>query len=273
MRAESLLDQIFFCTVRIATESPDGGAIGTGFLYNITQDGEPYPFIVTNRHVIEGALRGSFWLHSGSRENIDLASPIQVPLDQLGARSFCNPDPEVDIAAIPLADTWREIEHRGEKPFGIFLDETIIPDSRGLEELDSVEEIVFVGYPRGIYDHVNHLPIVRRGYTATPVQIDYCGQRTFLIDASVFPGSSGSPVFIIRMMRQDRRGNVIIGSPQVLFLGVVTEAYTRGEFGRIVREPAPTISTPIVVSQMINLGIVTKSEAVEETCLLCLERM
>jgi hypothetical protein len=36
----------------------------------------------------------------------------------------------------------------------------------------------------------------RRGMTATPPQLDYCGRPTFLIDASVFGGSSGSPVFL-----------------------------------------------------------------------------
>lgn len=273
MRIESPLDQIFFCTVRITTQTLSGTTSGTGFLYNVVQGDTLYPFVVTNRHVIEDALSGSFWIHSGGRGDVDLMLPTHIRLDQLGAESFYHPDPAIDIAAIPLTDTWNKLESMGKEPFGVFLDSTLIPNSNSLDALDAVEEIVFVGYPEGIYDQVNHLPIVRRGYTATPVQIDHCGQRTFLIDASVFPGSSGSPVFIIRMMRQDRRGNVIIGSPQVLFLGVVTEVYTRDGFGRIVRDPAPTISTPIVVSQMINLGIVTKSEAVEETCLLCLERM
>src|SRR5437763_136516 len=34
------------------------------------------------------------------------------------------------------------------------------------------------------------------GVTANPLQADYDGRPVFLIDASVFPGSSGSPVVI-----------------------------------------------------------------------------
>lgn len=53
-----------------------------------------------------------------------------------------------------------------------------------------------IGYPNGLWDSQNNLPIIRRGITATSVKKDYNGKKEFLIDAAVFPGSSGSPVFI-----------------------------------------------------------------------------
>jgi hypothetical protein len=53
-----------------------------------------------------------------------------------------------------------------------------------------------VGYPISLWDSVNNLPLLRRGITATHPKIDYRGKPEFLIDAAVFPGSSGSPVYL-----------------------------------------------------------------------------
>ena len=40
------------------------------------------------------------------------------------------------------------------------------------------------------------MPILRRGTTATPIALNFEGRPEFLIDAAVYPGSSGSPVFV-----------------------------------------------------------------------------
>ncbi len=52
-----------------------------------------------------------------------------------------------------------------------------------------------VGYPVGLWDSVNNMPILRRGSTATLLDWTYEGRQEFVIDAACFPGSSGSPVF------------------------------------------------------------------------------
>lgn len=59
-----------------------------------------------------------------------------------------------------------------------------------------MESVEFIGYPEGLYDSVNCLPIARRGMMATLGYIDYEGKPEFLIDATVLTGSSGSPVFM-----------------------------------------------------------------------------
>ena len=103
---------------------------------------------------------------------------------------------EVDVAALPLAPIVKHLSEKGDTPFYKTIQTNIIPGQDALENLDAVEEIVFVGYPSGIYDRVNNLPITRRGSTATPISVDYEDKPIFLIDASVFQGSSGSPVLI-----------------------------------------------------------------------------
>ena len=57
-------------------------------------------------------------------------------------------------------------------------------------------DVLFVGFPNGLYDMKNNLPLVRRGSLASLPNLDFDGRGELVIDAQVFPGSSGSPVFI-----------------------------------------------------------------------------
>ena len=74
-----------------------------------------------------------------------------------------HPSEEVDVAALPLAPIVSHLREKGDTPFYKSIQTDIIPGQDALEDLDAVEEIMFVGYPSGIYDRVNNLPITRRG--------------------------------------------------------------------------------------------------------------
>jgi hypothetical protein len=76
------------------------------------------------------------------------------------------------------------------------LGKEIIPTAEQLEGLAALEDIVMVGYPIGLWDKVNNMPIIRRGITATHPKLPYNGREEFMIDAACFPGSSGSPVVL-----------------------------------------------------------------------------
>jgi hypothetical protein len=47
------------------------------------------------------------------------------------------------------------------------LSDTLIPNQETLENLAALEDVVMVGYPSGLWDSVNNLPILRRGITAS----------------------------------------------------------------------------------------------------------
>ncbi|TFD74495.1 hypothetical protein E3T48_13320 [Cryobacterium fucosi] len=124
-----------------------------------------------------------------------------------------------------------------------------------------VNTVTFIGYPNGLYDSASLLPIVRQGYAATAMNVDYEGKPTFLIDASVFPGSSGSPVFLVpRPSVPDKRGNITIGGhprPPIL-LGIVAAVHQR---------QVPVLQTSAgggvpFVYDLIDLGIVYKASEV-----------
>lgn len=127
------------------------------------------------------------------------------------------------------------------------------------ENLDVTAAVLFVGFPDGRFDHKHFLPIMRRGYVATSPELDFDGEPVFLIDASVFPGSSGSPVFTVG-------DGLIGGTPPLKFLGVISATFIQPTEGRFEERsiPASQIHVP-VVDQMIDLGVVFKARCVRET--------
>jgi len=147
-----------------------------------------------------------------------------------------------------------------------FISDDLIPSAEVEATLDSIENVTFIGYPNGIWDTVNLLPVARRGSTASPIAVDFENTPKFVIDASVFGGSSGSPVFIVNQgMITDKLGGTTIGS-RVLFVGVVAAVFFRLETNQVISVPIPTATVPAVSNrEMLDLGIVFKARTVVET--------
>ena len=124
-----------------------------------------------------------------------------------------HPDPRVDVAALPILPILEKMTEGGAPPFFRSVSSEISLSSQLAEGLDALENVIFIGYPNGIFDSRNLLPVTRRGTTATPISVGYEGSPSFLIDASIFPGSSGSPVFLLdNGSCQPRGGGLAIGS-------------------------------------------------------------
>jgi hypothetical protein len=54
-----------------------------------------------------------------------------------------------------------------------------------------------IGYPNALWDKVNGIPFFKKRMTATHPYINYNGREEFVMNMSVYPGSSGSPVFLL----------------------------------------------------------------------------
>ena len=114
-----------------------------------------------------------------------------------------------------------------------------------------------------IRDRVNALPILRRGSTATALALDFEGRAEFLIDAAVYPGSSGSPVFVRRRRSDGAPDDTSQSAPW--FAGVVAAVFFREEASRLVPVPVPaSVGGTVLGSEMIDLGLVIKASAVQE---------
>lgn len=78
-----------------------------------------------------------------------------------------------------------------------------------------------IGYPNGIWDSVNNMPIIRKGITATHPRLNYNGRKKFMIDAACFHGSSGSPVLLFNTgTYATKDGNTTIGT-RIMLLGIL----------------------------------------------------
>jgi hypothetical protein len=269
LRVDSPAARLLFCTVRLETTGPHFSGTGTAFLFGHEHRGGYYVFLVTNKHVVQGATSGKFFFTR--RDGPDpLAGPLvgerwEVLVNDFEAEWHGHPDPAIDITIMPIGGIINSFASLNQYIYAKGIDQNWIPTPEQYEDLDAIEEVIFIGYPNGIVDQANLTPIIRRGTTASHPQLDYDGEPVFLIDASVFPGSSGSPVFIYNAASYPIRGQLMAGT-RVLFLGVVAEVLIQHEEGQISFEPIPTTHQLVVRSQqMIDLGVVFKARTVVET--------
>lgn len=180
---------------------------------------------------------------------------------------FPHPDPAVDLCLLPIGPLWNKAQKEDRMFFIRCLKKENIPSASQIADLDALEEILMVGYPIGIWDSTNNMPICRRGITATHPRLDYEGRKEFLIDVACFPGSSGSPVLLYNLgMRRDKRGNRVLGR-RMFLLGVLYAGPQYTVEGEIKVVPIPTHTMPTPVSETripVNLGMVIKAERILE---------
>ncbi|WP_122422731.1 S1 family peptidase [Pseudomonas viridiflava] len=270
MQVNTLAEQLFFTTVRIDTVSVDAQqGSGTGFFVrHNTPEGELL-VIVTNKHVVHETNTGhlSFLKRVDNKPTLGDGFKLSFGPQEWPEMWFGHPDPDVDIAICPLSPILSFAKEKyGYELFVRTIDTDMIPTVAQVRELDAIEPVTFIGYPNGIWDSKNLLPVARRGTTATPIEVDFEGTPRFLIDASVFGGSSGSPVFILNQGSFSRRDGGLVAGNRLYFIGVVAAVFFRTSYNKIISVPIPTQHQPMAKQdEMIDLGVVIKSRTVVET--------
>ena len=266
MKVETLVEQLLFATLRIQTSH----TVGTGFVVSHKWgDNQSGPFLVTNKHVVEGSSEGHlrFTVADQTSEALKptLGKSTSITLSEKAWEWTGHPSEYIDVAVLPLAPAVNHLNELGRKPYYRSIPTDLMPSQSALDELDAVEEVLFVGYPSGIFDNTNNLPIVRRGSTATHPSVHYEGKPVFLIDASVFQGSSGSPVLIHDIGSWRRRDGALMAGQRSLLLGILSRAFFRETDGTFTFEEVPAAVKPVVrTNQMIDLGIVYKASTILE---------
>lgn len=266
MNLQKIGTQLLYSTLRLEAETPGGVSTGTGFIFSMERGDNTYLFVVTNKHVISAAGIGKFFFTVMEDGGPVVGKRHEVTVADFQNAWFGHPDPSVDVAVMPLVPVLEHMQSQGVSAYFKMIPESAIPTGEQLADLDALEDIVFVGYPNGVYDAHNLLPIVRKGTTATPVFVDFNGQKLFLIDASVFPGSSGSPVMLVNEGWYTQ-GNTLQAGSRFHFLGVIASVLIRHEQGAVEFVDIPTAQQQIATTQqMIDLGVVFKSDTVVEAC-------
>lgn len=241
MNIKDTSTQLLFSTVPIIGITNKGsGVSGTGFFFSyVLGDGREVPLLITNHHVLRDVIQGRFVVNLADGD-----APSRETINVNFDKSFIDGKKlgDLDLVAMPVAPVLNALEQSGKKPFYRSIDSSLIPKKDVLDNLAALEQITFIGYPSGLYDEYNKTPLIRHGWTSTPAWNNYKGRREFLVDGSVFEGSSGSPVFIFNQGSYPTADGIVIGS-RLLFMGVITQT--------IMEEK----------SEHLDLGTVIRSDA------------
>lgn len=261
MEIRTITQQLLFNTVLIETKDINDKPLGSGTSFVISHEFEGYGeelFLVTNKHVIKNAFHGYTYFTQLKDGKPDIGNPFFIKSDSVESQFYGHPNEDIDIAISPLSWQLDMIGKSGIKAYYTKISTNIIASDVEVSVMDAIHPIIFIGYPVGLYDTKNYTPIIRTGITATPVQLDFCNRPIFLIDASVFPGSSGSPVFTYE---KTWRGEIV----NLKLLGILAEVFIQKDEGTFELIPAPTQVIPrVTFEQMIDLGVVFKGYLIEE---------
>ena len=262
-----LMEQLTHSTVRIETDLHGGGvSTGTGFYMNFLQKEDTcIPVIVTNKHVIAKANTGRFHVTLATDEGLpDTGKHQQFQFANFEQQCIKHPDPNVDLAAFLIGPLLNQVQQSGGKLFYMPLQTELIPKDEERESFSSMEDIVMIGYPNGIWDAKNNLPVIRTGITATHANVSWNGKPEFLTDIASFPGSSGSPVFLANIGGyMDNKGNTFMGSHRTRLLGVHYAGAQHTASGEIQIVTASTSNVPVPITQIPNnIGVAINSKEI-----------
>ncbi len=238
--------ELIHATVQLEQPLGDGTrTVGTGFLIDApTPDGKPRTVLITAAHVFDRmpsadarvgyrvANSDGSWSYSPQALSIRDAKGVEKwmrhPTRDVAAIAITAP-PEFAKAAIPLS--W------------LADDDTFTRNA-----VSAGDEMMALGFPRGLSANQAGFPILRSGrvasYPVAPAKIF----PTFLLDFSVFPGNSGGPVFVTgKSYRRDEASITQEGPGQTQFIaGLLTQQVELNK-------------------ERLEIGIVTHAKVIRET--------
>jgi S1-C subfamily serine protease len=193
----------------------------TGFFY--TRNDVLY--LVTNRHVVIDEAKGlkpealRLKLHSDQH---DLTRNVEwnIPLYKNGKALW---HVHQDYAHKPIDISVIEVDAKALIAAGAYI--KALSSANFLPEdflITTGEDVMVIGFPRGVSDSVHNLPLVRSALISSAFGVDFNGNPQFLVDANLHPGMSGSPVMTRpKNMWPDKLGGtkVLTGTP-MYFLGI-----------------------------------------------------
>ena len=247
----------------------------TGFFYEVLAAEDPKikkgyyywrevkdTWIVSNRHVFLPKIEGkesipdliTFYM----RKNVDGGLQWDIftlKREDIKQRLKLHADPTFDIAILRIGDlSPKRIQGQNNWWSAVSLD--CLPHNCNIP-VQVADDVIIIGYPRGFYDTHNLFPIVKSGIIASGWGLHFQNKPVFLIDAKLFPGSSGS-VVLSKPTYSIVTDGPIAGSKeaQFAFLGVYSgEPYLH-------EEPIDLDDITITRKYSFNLGTVWYAELV-----------
>lgn len=254
---------------------------GTGFFYHQWAEAKPEDrqpggewreitnlWLVTNRHVIfprhedEEKIPDylSFRLRK-VKESVITWVTITVEKEQLLDKVTVLEDDKIDVAIITILDLIRnQLKHDEAESYLHHLNtvgKKDLPDISGIP-VEAGDDILVVGFPRGFYDSTNLYPIVKSGIIASKWGASFDGNPFFLIDAKLFPGSSGS-IVVSKPINLAIIGNALKYAKEKKFM--LLGIFSGEPF--LQEKPIEFDDITIIRKQGFNVGIVWYSHLIE----------
>lgn len=264
----------------ILTESSLGSYQGTGFYYSRLAPGEGTEpqwraiedmWLVTNRHVLIPKDNGTevspeivtFCLRKFDQNGKLVWDPISLTKDEVGTLAKFHSVSSVDVAVLDISgvvkDRLMQASETGDKyvtPYFLSSDNFA---GKNHIEVEASSDVLVAGYPKGFYDNINLFPIVKSGIIASRWGSGFMGDPCFLIDARLFPGSSGSVVLSKPIDFVIVDGQLMLANEkQFAFLGVFS--------GEPTKDEDPVVVGDLVITERsrFDLGVVWYAELVED---------
>ena len=181
-------------------------------------------FLVTNRHVALSEKRDfrpthfRLHLHEDARD-LRKSTWVTLPIYRKDGspRWLEDPSGDSDILCLEV----EEIRKRAAQKtlfISALSEADFVPGALGFE---LGQELLVIGYPRGYHDEFHNLPIIRYATLASPYPVPFQGKPLVLIDASLHPGTSGSPVILKpSSLPVRKRGDDPLSRRRVYLVGV-----------------------------------------------------
>ena len=273
----NLNDTFHFISTVLLTSAPEGNSQGSGFFYQrlapTDKEGPQWrkiegQWLVTNRHVLIPQINGvevqpsSVTFHLRKRNENKLEwDPITLSSADIEECARFHPDKNIDVAVIDVERFTKE--RINEKNIDNYVPCYSVSKENFAGQnninIEASSDVLVVGYPRGFYDDVNLFPIIKSGIVASRWGADFQGNRHFLIDAKLFPGSSGSIVVSNPIDVVVKDGQIFHSEEkQFAFLGIFSGEPYRHE------NPVEFDDMIIIQKSGFNLGIVWYADLVEE---------
>ncbi|THD81636.1 MAG: serine protease [Phenylobacterium sp.] len=239
--AIDLAVDLMHATVQLEQPLGDGTrTVGTGFLISDPgPDGKPRTVLVTANHVLTG-MPGASARIGYRTENPDGSwtySPRQLQIRDAGGHELWTHHPSRDVAAIVISAPPEFA--KAAIPVGYLANDDTFVNNK----VEAGDEMMALGFPRGLAANQAGFPILRSGrvasYPVAPAKIF----PTFLLDFAVFPGNSGGPVF---MTDQDRRRSASGSGEPEFIAGLLTQQVELN-------------------NERLEIGIVTHAKFIRET--------
>jgi hypothetical protein len=214
--------------------------------------------LLTAKHMVQDADTGQLvkelWMRFPSVEGEEEA-PIQLLLfDDQGRPVWRTSPASGDLALIPMPQVaWA---HKG--LHGLSIKDFASPE----DDLFQGASVLVLGYPAVVGEDFLSAPIARGGMVAW-VNPKNPADEPFLVDANLFSGNSGGPVFRVRN-GLDKFGTLRLGGVGYAFLGIVSKgpkqtAHVEAAGGNVYQEdPITKALNPetVTVKNIGGIGII-----------------